>query len=385
MMKAKLLLTDKLSGVYRPGEILNVTETESRQAEELFRSLAFSSPEGIYIVQDGKFCFVNPQFQKDTGYKESELIGMEPLSLVKDEDRETVREKTAMMLKGKRSSPYEFRVVDKDGSVRWILETVAPIKYGGRPATVANCIDITERKDMEKKMVEYEELDRLKGSILSTVSHELRTPLSIIKGYSTLLIDYSQRLNPDEKRDYLRSIDMATDRLTELVDHILDMSRLEAGLLRLEKKTTSISNLVRKAIAEASLRASQHEIEARVSRRLPRVQADARRIRQVLDNLIDNAIKYSAGGTTVTVEARQVESNVQISVADRGIGIPDEELGKVFDRMYRIEQRLTPDKGGIGLGLAICRGLVESHGGRIWVESEVGQGSTFYFTLPCDR
>lgn len=244
----------------------------------------------------------------------------------------------------------------------------------------------TERQraeeELQVKMFKYEELSKLKTNLLSTVSHELRTSLATIKGYSTMLLDYDRKLRCDEKREYLGAIDRATDRLTELVDHLLDMSRLDAGLLKLETEPTNISRLIMETVAEAELRAPKHKMVLNVRKRLPRVNIDAKRVRQVLDNLIDNAIKYSEEGTEVRVVAERVGSELRISVADQGIGIPAEELGKVFDRMYRIEQRLTPQLGGVGLGLAICRGLVEAHSGRIWVESEVGKGSTFYFTLP---
>lgn len=240
----------------------------------------------------------------------------------------------------------------------------------------------TERKQAEEMVVAYGELDKLKGNLLSTVSHELRTPLAIIKGYSTMLIDYDKRLRRDKKSEYLGSIDRATDRVTELVDHLLDMSRLEAGLLNMNKEPTDVSELIREMVAEARLRAAGHTMVLEMRRRLPVVNVDVRRIRQVLDNIIDNAIKYSAEGTKVVIKARRVESELLVSVADQGIGIPNEDLKKVFDRMYRIEQRLSPEIGGVGLGLAICKGLVQEHGGRIWVESKLEKGSTFYFTLP---
>jgi len=243
---------------------------------------------------------------------------------------------------------------------------------------------VAERKQAEERVVEYEELDRLKGNLLATVSHELRTPLAIIKGYSTMLVDYNRRLRSEEKKEYLQSIDRATDRLTELIDHLLDMSRLEAGLLKLDKQPTNISQLIREVVAEAKLRAPRHTIETDERQRLPTVEVDAKSIRQVLDNIIDNAVKYSDKESKVVVSAQRAGQELLISVADQGIGIPSHELGMVFDRMYRIEQRLTPEIGGIGLGLAICKGLITAHGGRIWVESELGKGSTFCFTLPLE-
>jgi len=243
---------------------------------------------------------------------------------------------------------------------------------------------VAERKQAEERVVEYEELDRLKGNLLATVSHELRTPLAIIKGYSTMLVDYNRRLRSEEKKEYLQSIDRATDRLIELIDHLLDMSRLEAGLLKLDKQPTNISQLIQEVVAEAKLRAPRHTIETDERQRLPTVEVDAKSIRQVLDNIIDNAVKYSDKESKVVVSAQRAGQELLISVADQGIGIPSHELGMVFNRMYRIEQRLTPEIGGIGLGLAICKGLITAHGGRIWVESELGKGSTFCFTLPLE-
>ena len=141
-------------------------------------------------------------------------------------------------------------------------------------------------------------------------------------------------------------------------------------------------NLLRDAAAEAQPRTPRHKIVVSIGQRLPRVTADARRIRQVLDNPIDNACKYSAERTEVTVSARRRGKKLLISVTDQGIGIPANELQRVFDRMYRIEQRLSTKAVGMGLGLAICKGLIEAHGGRIWMESEQGKGSTCFFTLP---
>ncbi|MBF8266112.1 MAG: response regulator [Dehalococcoidia bacterium] len=261
--------------------------------------------------------------------------------------------------------------------VKLLTQVAGDLSFG-----IINLRSRVERNRLEKKMVEYEELDKLKTNLLSTVSHELRTPLATIKGYGTLLLDYDRRLKRDEKLEYLTSMVSATDRLTELVDHLLDMSRLEAGLLKLQKRPSSISKLVREAIAEARLRAKTHNIIWDKKGRLPKVNIDGRRIRQVLDNILDNATKYSGERTTVIVKTRVHGSEIHISTSDQGIGIPAEDLKRVFNRMYRVEQRLTAGIRGAGLGLAICKGLVEAHGGRIWVESEQSKGSDFHFTLP---
>ena len=248
-----------------------------------------------------------------------------------------------------------------------------------------------ERKQAEAKLIEYQESDRFRKNLLALVSHELRTPLALSQGYSTMLLEHGSRLTRHEKRTYLRAVDTAIDSSIDLVDNLLDMSRMEAGLLELEKHPTNISRLIKKAVADTKTKDINHDVVANLTQRLPSVNIDAKRIHQVLNNLIDNAIRYSAYGTEVLIEARLVGPEVQVSVADQGEGVSAEDLARVFDLMYRIEHRLTPDMGGIGLGLPICRGLVEAHGGRIWLESKIGKGSTFHFTIPikggenCDK
>jgi signal transduction histidine kinase len=157
---------------------------------------------------------------------------------------------------------------------------------------------------------------------------------------------------------------------------------MEAGLLKLEKSATNISLLIKGVVTEANVRASGYRIIANLGSKLPKVIVDAKRIRQVLDNLVDNAIKYSPVETEIVLTVKRQGPDLLISVTDHGSGIPPEELTKIFDRMYRIEQRLYSGIEGIGLGLYICQRLVEAHGGRIWAESTVGEGSTILFTLP---
>jgi len=341
----------------------------------------------VAVDANQKVSLINKKGCEILGCKEKEIIGQNWFAnFIPERDRNEMAGVFDALMAGE-IEPFEYLeypVLIKTGEERiiaWHI-TVLTDEVSNIVSVIGSGEDITERRQLWRKMVEYEELDKLKSNLLSTVSHELRTPLAIIKGYSTMLVDYARRLRTAEKKDYLQSIDKATDRLTELVDRLLDMSRLEAGLLKLDKQTASISKLIQEAVAEAKIRAPRHKIVVKLTKRLPRMAIDAKRIRQVLDNLIDNAVKYSGQGSRISVKARWVEPELQVSVADKGIGIPAEDLERVFDRMYRIEQRLTPEIGGVGLGLAICKGLVEAHGGRIWVESKLGKGSTFYFTIP---
>jgi PAS domain S-box-containing protein len=367
-----------ITGHFSSGEDI----TDQRQSQELLRTISDSSPLGIYILQDDKLQYTNSQLQKITGYSQQELTGRELLSLVSLEDSDVVKSSTVFTLQEQSPYPSEYRILNKNGQIKWVMQTVSPIHYLGREAILGNLMDITERKYLERKIIEYEELSKMKSDLLATVSHELRTPLATIKGYSTLILDYYSRLNPDETKDYLKSIDTSTDRLAKLVDNLLDTSRMEAGLLKLEKTLNSITQLIKGVAAEASFRADQYRIVPAFSRRLPKVNIDAKRIRQVLDNLIDNAVKYSPPGSEIAISAEKSGNELLISVTDQGPGIPPEELTNVFERMYRIEQRLYSGADGIGLGLYICQKLVESHGGRIWAESTPGKGSTFKLTLP---
>lgn len=356
--------------------------TEQRRSQELLQTVSHSSPLGIYIMQDDRFQYTNPQFQAITGYSEKELLGQELLNLVAVEDSDVVRSSTVFTLQEASPYPCEYRILTKTGQIKWVMQTVSPIHYQGQEAILGNIMDITERKYLERKVIEYEELSKIKSDLLATVSHELRTPLATIKGYSTMILDYFAQLGSGEMQEYLKSIDHSTDRLAKLVDNLLDTSRLEAGLLKLELASTNVSELVKAVADEASIRAGQHRIVLTMNRKLPRVNIDAKRIRQVLDNLVDNAIKYSPPGTEVLISVRQTSRGILFSITDQGSGIPPDELTNIFDRMYRIEQRLYSGAEGIGLGLYICQRLVEAHGGKIWAESTIGQGSTIQFLLP---
>jgi PAS domain S-box-containing protein len=363
-------------------------EEELRRSRDYLEKLTNSMWDAVFSVKMPEMVieWVNDSF-KLIGYEPEECIGRTTLFLYPDEEGFLVfgNELESAIVMGKDVLHTEQPLRRKNGEVFPAEITTTFFRENGEVVRVTSIVrDVTERKraeEIRRKMLEYEELSKLKSDLLSTVSHELRTPLAAIKGYATMLLDYDRRLRREEKLEYLQSIDRATDRLTELVDHLLDMSRLNAGLLKLEKQPISISKLIRETVAEAKLRLPRHEIVLNMRNGLPRVSIDAKRIRQVLDNLIDNACKYSKEGSSVVVQAYRAGSELHISVADQGIGIPPGDLERVFDWMYRIEKRLA-QKEGLGLGLSISKGLVEAHGGRIWMESEEGKGSTCSFTLP---
>jgi len=228
------------------------------------------------------------------------------------------------------------------------------------------------------------ELDRMKTELLGTVSHELRTPLGSIKGYATTLLTYGSKLKRDEQREFLEIIDSEADRLRELIENLLDMSRLEAGVLRIDREPTRLGEIARDLVRKVQLATPDHTLELDWPATDPLVAADSRRIYQVIQNLLTNAVKYSPDGGTITLAGRQERHDLMVSVQDQGLGMPASELDRIFDRFHRVSGDLARQKiGGTGLGLAICKGLVDAHGGRIWAESEGdSKGSVFKFTLP---
>lgn len=252
--------------------------------------------------------------------------------------------------------------------------------------------DVTERKRMEDEIIQAKakiealrHSEHLKTELLSMVSHELRTPLTAIKGFAATLLRPRVKWSQEEQRDFLQNINQETDRLTRLVSNLLDMSRLEAGALSLEKDSYQVSEILESVGSTLATIAEHHKLRVVVPAGLPSIFVDRTRIGQVLINLVENAAKYSKKGSQITLKAKPSADVVIISVTDRGEGIASELLDGVFDRFYQGESVVTGRRKGVGLGLAICRAIVEAHGGNIWVESEVGKGSRFSFSLPVTK
>jgi len=280
----------------------------------------------------------------------------------------------------------EMSLVTKDG-------TLVPTEYaaslvrdaeGGAQYIIAVGRDINERKRLEEEAMAAEalrEADRLKDEILANVSHELRTPLTTIKGHCTAMLRRYDGLTNEERLESLHEISESSDRLTELIDKLMDLSRLESGGLSVDKEFTSIGSLIDKAAEDARRKASGHLFVTQLLQSANLVEVDPRRIRQVLDNLLSNAVNYSSPGTEILVRCESTQREVLVSVQDHGVGIDPDEVDKVFERFYRGAGG-SAAVGGVGLGLAICKRIVEAHGGRIWVASAPGEGSSFTFTLP---
>ncbi len=228
------------------------------------------------------------------------------------------------------------------------------------------------------------EVDRMKSSLISTVSHELRTPLAAIKGYASSLLAEDVEWDPETQREFLETISEETDRLSQLVNDLLDLSRIEGGTLKVQREPSDLLEVVQRA-AQLVPGLAPQRLVVEADPHLPRVPMDARRIEVVIRNLLENAVKYSTDPQSpITVRIQHTPDEVVVRVMDRGPGIPSEHAPYIFESFYRAETGLNRSRPGAGLGLAIARGFVEAHGGRIWLEPQA-QGTCIAFSLPLEE
>lgn len=277
------------------------------------------------------------------------------------------------------------RVLGVLGSIRFSPQALGPNQIQ-LLTTIGRQIGIAvENARLAQQAAEVKilrEVDRLRSELIANVSHELRTPLGLIKiSASSLLMDDADFDRATQEK-FLHSISEETTKLERIVEHLLDLGRIESGRLRLDKQPTDLGQLVRNTTKAMEALSDRHRLVSELVTEPLVATLDAKRVEQVLRNLLDNAIKYSPAGGTVTVQVYGDQQQILLAVSDEGIGIPAEEWDRIFERFHRVENEITRRLRGAGLGLAVCRGIVEAHGGRIWVESQPGAGSTFCFTLP---
>jgi len=380
--KTKGQLIDELVTMRQRIAGLEALETELKESNELFRMLFHSSPIGIYIVQDGDFRIVGHQFARIAGYSEDELIGTPSLRIVLPEDRSAVRENAVKMLRGERSLGYEFRIVTKRAVVKWVMETVAPVSYQGGRATLGNLVDITERKQAEEESKRVMEQIKRSNAELEqfayVVSHDLQEPLRMVASYTQLLARrYRDKLDADANDFIAYAVDGA-ERMRVLLNDMLDYSRV--GTRGKPFKLTYCEGVLHQAIT--NLKVAIEESGALVTHDyLPTLIADEVQLMQLFQNLIGNAIKFrSQKPPRIHVSAETRSNTWLFSVRDNGIGIDPQHAQRIFEMFKRLHTR--EEYPGTGMGLAICKKIVERHGGHIWVHSQPGQGSTVYFTIP---
>jgi PAS domain S-box-containing protein len=229
---------------------------------------------------------------------------------------------------------------------------------------------------------EAERANEIKTEFLAMITHELRTPLTSIIGFTTTLLAQDVRWEPAEQRDFIQTILQEADRLNELIVHLLDLSRLEAGMLPILISPVSIQDIIEDALPQFNALTNDQTLKLEISEKLPPINADKKRISQVLVNLVRNSATYSPKGTEITISTRKRGNFVQVSVNDQGPGIPSGDHKRVFRAFQRGVKAENSSIQGAGLGLAICKGLVEAHGGHIWIAKKMVQGASICFTIP---
>jgi PAS domain S-box-containing protein len=357
--------------------LLRTEELEEalRRSEENFRNSLERSPLGICIVTaEEEILYANRAIVDICGYS-----SVEELKAVPTGDRytpESYAEHEKRREKRKRGdclpSNYEISIVRRDGEVRHLDVSRAEITWNGERQLEVMYQDVTERK----------KLDQLKDDFIGLVSHELRSPLTVITGAVNTALTEGARLSPEEMRQLLEDAACEAELLSHLVGNLLELSRAQADRLLLQTESISVKKVIEDTVEAVKRQSSAHRLVVHLPSKVPAVDADQLRLERILRNLLDNAIKYSPQGSKIRVSVRAEEERLIIAVSDQGIGIPLADQAKLFRPFQRLEEAKLDETKGLGLGLLVCRRLVEAHGGQIWVQSEPGRGSTFFFTLP---
>jgi PAS domain S-box-containing protein len=345
-----------------------------RRSEANYRMLVEFSPDGIISV-DNKVRIIdcNEEICRLLGYPREELKGKD------------FRELLASRLPDKLSAYYDQ--LTKKGLVETEFEFLA---HGGRLipvwAKIVGAYDVNGRLSQAlvyiRDIAERKKLDQLKDEFIGLVSHEIRSPLTVIMGAVNTALTEGTRLSRDEMRQLLQDASWEAESLSHLLGNLLELSRAQADRLFLSREPVSIRNVLKEAVDKIKRQSSNHSFEIDLPKALPPVRADELRLERILYNLLENAVKYSPDGGKIRVAVRLEDYHMVIGVSDEGIGISLHDQARLFSPFERLAAQRLGGVKGIGLGLVVCRRLVEAHGGRIWVESEPGRGSTFYFTLP---
>ncbi len=353
--------------VYENVKLLEEVINKNRLVEETMNylhSILDTFPEMVIVVsQEGEIVYMNKRF-----VEEGDIEGLkeEALKIAKDVIETGVR-----------------RVGEYESNGEFFSIVAEPLKYQGTIQAVTTIMNVTSTKELER----LKQLDRMKTEFVANIYHELRTPLAAIKAYSETLLDSLTELDPDTMKDFMETIYKESLHLENLLNELLDFSKIEKKALKLEKEEVNVVEIVKDAVNSMMEYAKSNRVTLTFESAKDEIKAfvDPKRIRQVVLNLLSNGIKYSdkrKDERYVKVSLEEIEDKFLLKVEDNGVGIPKDKQDKIFEKFYRVDSSLTYEVSGTGLGLSIVKEIVELHGGKIWVESEPGEGSIFYVEIP---
>ncbi len=388
---------------------------EVRRSEENFRMVVENANEGVFVIQDGVYKFVNDYGARYFGYTSEEMLSMKTFEVVHPEDREMIASRVRRRLAGEKVDDIaEHRVAGAEGETKWVATWGVETTWEGRPASLAFIIDITERKRTDEKLLEKtEELEETNRSLekatvqanelalqaemanyaksrfLANMSHEIRTPMNGVIGMTELLLETEL---DDDQRKFAEIVRNSGESLLALINDILDFSKIEADKLELDLIDFSLLTTVEEAAELLALKAHEKGLEM-ICRVEPGIHAyvrgDPGRFRQILMNLAGNAVKFTEAGEVTVSVGKEGETDTEITIRceirDTGIGIPREKIELLFQSFQQADVSTTRKYGGTGLGLAISKRLIEMMGGSIGVESNEGAGSVFHFTAVFEK
>jgi PAS domain S-box-containing protein len=367
------------------------TEEALRESKEKFQQLADLLPQIVFESDiNGRLTYVNKQAYKLLGYSEEDnMIGFNTLDLYPPEDKIRAIENIQKSVSGQKSTDNnEYTMIRKDGTTFKGLVYSNPIIKDGKPQGLRGIIvDITKNKESEEAMkLQNEELQKLnaeKDKFFSIISHDLKSPFNSIVGFSDLLVEQAREKNFDGIEQFADIILQSSHRAMDLLTNLMEWSRSQTGRMTFNPEYFELVNLINEVMLLLNHTAAQKSIS--ITKFLPRnapVYADKEMISTVLRNLISNAIKFTVAGGNIQIKIAQKPNELLVSINDTGVGISKEQQDELFKINQNHSTPGTNNEQGTGLGLILCNDFVEKHGGKLWAESEEGQGSTFYFTLP---
>jgi len=362
------------------------------ESEEKYRLLVENVQEGIAVLQENILKFTNPITSDITGYSQEEMDSMHFSRLVHPEDLEMVARYNRERLEGlSTSDKYSFRIIAKNGVIKWIEIKTVVINWNDRPGVLIITRDITDQLRLEEELRQAKEssemANRAKSTFLANMSHELRTPLNAIIGYSEMLREDAQNLGYEEMTPDLEKVCVAGRQLLDIINDILDLSKIEAGKMTVFLEDILITHLVDSVtmIAQPAVKNNNNKFIVEVAPDIGTMHADITKTQQILSNLLSNAAKFTQNGTVTFSAAKELVDGqrwVRFRIIDTGIGMSTDEVERLFSAFTQADASTARRYGGTGLGLAISHRFCKMMGGEITVESEKGKGSTFTVRMP---